>query len=213
MLAISNQPNPALWQIRDLGRQPYAETLPAMQQFTAQRRNTPETPDEIWLLEHPPVYTQGTSCNTEPFLSNNIPVVKTDRGGQITYHGPGQLIVYLLLDIKRLGLGPKSLVHRIEQALIGFLAAQNIQAMRQQGAPGVYVDGEKIAALGLRIRHGCCYHGLSLNVDMDLTPFEAIDPCGYQGLKVTQLADRGCTLPMEAVKDQLLAALSSAIHA
>jgi len=194
-----------------LGEVDYLDSFAWMQQFTDRRTRT--TRDEFWILSHPPVYTQGTSCETVPVASNqSIPVVKTDRGGQITYHGPGQLIVYLLLDIKRLGLGPKRLVSRIESAIIKVLGKLGVAAATRVGAPGVYVSDEKIAALGLRIRKGACYHGLSLNVDMDLSPFDRIDPCGYAGLKVTQLSAHGVSRPLEGVADQLIEALTDEIY-
>ncbi|WP_342773294.1 lipoyl(octanoyl) transferase LipB [Arenicella xantha] len=145
--------------------------------------------DQIWLLEHERVYTQGTACQLQTLLPSDIPTIKTDRGGQITYHGPGQLILYPLLHLKPLGLGVKTLVASLEQAVIDTLASLSVLAERRQDAPGVYVDGAKIAALGLRIRRGRSYHGLSLNIDLDLSPFTNIDPCGYQGLRVTQLSD------------------------
>jgi lipoyl(octanoyl) transferase len=159
-----------------------------MQTFTAQR--TADTADEIWLCQHPPVFTQGLAGKPEHLLRDiGIPVVKIDRGGQITYHGPGQLVAYLLLDLKRRKLGVKALVQRIEAALIALLGEYGIAAERRAGAPGVYVDGAKIAALGLKIKNGCSYHGLSLNVAMDLAPFSAINPCGYESLAVTQLSE------------------------
>ncbi|MCX8086079.1 MAG: lipoyl(octanoyl) transferase LipB [Rhodocyclaceae bacterium] len=173
--------------VRTLGRVEYEPTWRAMQAFTAAR--SASTPDELWLCEHPPVFTLGLAGRPEHLLEDiGIPVVKTDRGGQITYHGPGQLVGYLLLDLKRRGLTVKGLVFRLEQAVIDLLAGFQIAAERRAGAPGVYVGGAKIAALGLKVKHGCCYHGLSLNVDMDLAPFAAINPCGYAGLAVTQLA-------------------------
>jgi len=145
--------------------------------------------DQIWLVQHPSVYTQGTACNQQTFLPSDIPVIKTDRGGQITYHGPGQIVMYPLLRLKRFGLGVKSLVTHLEQSVIDTLAQYQIKADRREDAPGVYVNQAKIAALGLRIRRGNSYHGLSFNLEMDLTPFSNVDPCGYKGLKVTQLAD------------------------
>lgn len=158
-----------------------------MQAFTAAR--TPETPDELWLCEHPPVFTQGLAGKPEHLLRDiGIPVVKIDRGGQITYHGPGQIVCYLLLDLKRRGLGIKALVNRMEQAVIDLLAGHGVSAERLAGAPGVYAGGAKIAALGLKVKNGCSYHGLSLNVAMDLAPFAAINPCGYAGMAVTQLS-------------------------
>lgn len=156
--------------------------------FTARR--TPETPDEIWLCQHPPVFTLGLAGKPQHLLHDiGIPVVKTDRGGQITYHGPGQVVVYLLLGLKRRGLTVKGLVHRIEQAVIDLLADYGIRAERRAGAPGVYVGAAKIAALGLKIRNGYSYHGLAFNVAMDLAPFAAINPCGYEGVAVTQLSE------------------------
>ena len=196
--------------IRRLGRVDYLETQSAMQQFT--RNRGADRQDEIWLLEHDPVYTQGTSCNDIPRLNKQpIPLVKSDRGGQITYHGPGQQIIYLLLNIKRLKLGPKSLVNKVEQVIIDLLAAYGVVADRRAGAPGVYVDQQKIAALGLRIRNGCCYHGLSLNVDMDLTPYAAIDPCGYAGLEVTSLAKLGVNTSLQEVANELSGRLAATL--
>ena len=195
-----------------LGEVDYLESFEWMKQFTAERNV--DTRDEFWVLSHPAVFTQGTSCEALPLNSGaDIPLVKTDRGGQITYHGPGQLIVYLLLDIKRLGIGPKRLVSRIEQAIIKLLDQLGVCAKTRTGAPGVYVSGEKIAALGLRIRQGACYHGLSLNVDMDLSPFERIDPCGYAGLKVTQLLAQGVRSSQSNITDQLIDCLTDSIYA
>ncbi len=158
-----------------------------MQAFTAQRDAV--TPDELWLCEHPPVFTQGLAGKPEHLLRDiGVPVVKIDRGGQITYHGPGQIVCYLLLDLKRRNLSVKTLVNRMEQSVIDLLAGYGIAAERRAGAPGVYVGDAKIAALGLKVKNGCCYHGLALNVAMDLAPFAAINPCGYAGLAVTQLS-------------------------
>ena len=180
-------------EIRRLGRVDYEPTWHAMQEFTAAR--TPETPDELWVVEHPPVFTLGQAGKPEHLLRDvGIPVVKIDRGGQVTYHGPGQVVIYLLLDLQRLKIKVRELVTAIEQALIDFLAEQGAAAERRTGAPGVYVSDAKVAALGLRIKNGCSYHGLSLNVDMDLSPFAAINPCGYAGLKVTQTRDLGIPL-------------------
>jgi lipoyl(octanoyl) transferase len=184
----------------------FQKTWREMQAFTAAR--TPETPDEIWLCQHPPVFTQGLAGKPEHLLRDiGIPVVKIDRGGQITYHGPGQLVAYLLLDLKRRNLGVKALVHRIEQALIDLLAEYGIAAARRPGAPGVYVGDAKIAALGLKIKNGCCYHGLALNVAMDLAPFSAINPCGYEGLAVTQLSELCGEANIDRVGDRLVAHL------
>jgi lipoyl(octanoyl) transferase len=174
--------------LRQLGRVDYAATFAAMKEFTAARDES--TADELWLCEHPPVFTQGLSGKPEHLLRDiGIPVVQIDRGGQITYHGPGQVVAYLLLDLRRRNLKVRELVQRIEQAVIDLLADYKIEAVRKESAPGVYVSGAKVAALGLRIKNGCSYHGVSLNVDMDLTPFSAINPCGYEGLAVTQLRD------------------------
>jgi len=173
--------------VRQLGLTDYEPCWRAMQRFTAER--TAETADEIWLCQHPPVFTQGMAGKPEHLLRDiGVPVVKIDRGGQITYHGPGQLVGYLLLDLKRRDIKVRDLVTRIEQTLIDLLADSNIAAERLPGAPGVYVQGAKIAALGLRIRHACSYHGFSLNVDMDLSPFAAINPCGYASMPVTQMS-------------------------
>lgn len=172
------------------GLQDYQTTWQAMQDFTRQR--TAETPDELWLLEHHPVFTQGRAGKSEHLLNpGNIPVVHSDRGGQITYHGPGQLIGYCLLDLKRKELGVRDLVGGIEQTLIEYLASLGIQAEADPKAPGVYVEGKKIAALGLRIHKSRSYHGFSINVNMDLSPFMQINPCGYQGLTITQIVDFG----------------------
>jgi lipoyl(octanoyl) transferase len=159
-----------------------------MQEFTATRNE--DTPDELWLCEHPPVFTQGLSGKPEHLLKDiGIVVVQVDRGGQITYHGPGQVVAYLLLDLRRRAIQVRDLVHRIEQAVMDLLAGYGLTAGRRAGAPGVYVGGAKIAALGLRIKHGCSYHGVSLNVAMDLRPYDAINPCGYEGMAVTQIRD------------------------
>ncbi|MDP2169726.1 MAG: lipoyl(octanoyl) transferase LipB [Rhodocyclaceae bacterium] len=174
-----------------------------MQDFTARRQ--PDTPDELWLCEHPPVFTQGLAGKPEHLLAEiGIPVVKIDRGGQVTYHGPGQLVCYLLLDLKRRGLTIKGLVNRMEQAVIDLLAEFGVSAERLSGAPGVYVAGAKIAALGLKVKNNCCYHGLALNVAMDLAPFTAINPCGYAGMAVTQLSAFDSHAKMEGVGAQLI---------
>ena len=194
-----------------LGEVDYLDSFAWMKQFTDTRGAG--TLDEFWVLNHPAVFTQGTSCDAQPMTNEGtIPVVKTDRGGQITYHGPGQLIIYLLLDIKRLGIGPKRLVSGIESAIIALLGKLGITAVTRRGAPGVYVSGEKIAALGLRIRKGACYHGLSLNIDMDLSPFERIDPCGYAGLKVTQIAAQKDGISPSQITDQLIDCLIDSIY-
>jgi lipoyl(octanoyl) transferase len=179
--------------VRQLGRVDYSQTLAAMRDFTAARDSG--TPDELWVLEHPPVYTLGQAGRAGHILrATAIPVVRTDRGGQITYHGPGQAIVYLMIDLPRRGLTVRELVRRIEDSVIVLLSARGVTASRRAGAPGVYVDDAKIAALGLRVRHGRSYHGVALNVEMDLAPYTDIDPCGYPGLRVTQLADLGIPL-------------------
>ena len=176
--------------VRRLGRVEYRPTFEAMQRFTAAR--TPETPDELWVLEHPPVYTVGLAAREAHFpRRTDIALERIDRGGQITYHGPGQAVIYTLVDLPRRRLQVRGLVSLLEQAVLDYLAGYGVAAARRAGAPGVYVDGAKIAALGLRIRRGCAYHGLALNVDMDLSPFAAIDPCGYPGLAVTQARDLG----------------------
>lgn len=179
--------------LRRLGRVEYEPAWHAMQSFTATRAR--DSADEVWLLEHPPVYTLGIAGRPEhlPRVANGIPVVSSDRGGQITYHGPGQVVLYTLLDLRRRGLAVRPMVRLLERSVIGLLAGFGIAATYRVEAPGVYVDGAKIAALGLRIRDGCCYHGLAFNVDMDLSPFHAIDPCGYSGLAVTQARDLGIT--------------------
>ena len=198
--------------MRDLGRVDYEPTWRAMQAFTAQR--LPDTPDEIWLLEHPPVYTQGQAGKPEHLIAATpIPVVHIDRGGQITYHGPGQVVAYVLVDLRRRGYGIRELVTRMEQAVIDLLAAQGVTAERLAGAPGVYVNGAKIAALGLRVKHGCTYHGLALNVDMDLSPFAAINPCGYPGLAVTDCRMLGLALTVADVGQSLAEALRRRIYA
>lgn len=189
--------------IRRLGSAEYEPTWRAMQSFTEGR--IADTPDELWLLEHPPVFTLGQAGKREHLLADiGIPVVAIDRGGQVTYHGPGQVVVYVLLDLRRRGYGVKELVSRLEQAVIDLLAGFGVEAQRREGAPGVYVDGAKIAALGLRIRNGRSYHGLSLNVDIDLAPFSAINPCGYEGLAVTRTRDQGIASGSAEMGDALL---------
>ena len=194
-------PAPCL-RVRRLGRVEYAPTFAAMQEFTATR--TAETTDELWIVEHPPVFTLGQAGKPEHLLRDiGIPLVQIDRGGQVTYHGPGQVVIYLLLDLNRRQLKVRELVRHIEQAVIDLLAAHGVTAERHANAPGVYVAGAKIAALGLRIRRGCSYHGVALNVQMDLSPFAAINPCGYPGLAVTQTHDLGLTLTPDAAADEL----------
>ena len=189
--------------VRTLGLKPYEDVFAAMKSMTDERSEA--SADEIWLVEHPPVFTQGQAGKAVHVLSDiGIPVVQSDRGGQVTYHGPGQLVAYLLFDIRRQGLGVRDLVTGIEQAIIALLGSYNIEAQADPEAPGVYVAGSKIAALGLRVRKGRSYHGLSLNVDLDLTPFDAINPCGYQGLKVTRMADLGVNLTVEQTAEPLV---------
>ena len=194
-------PAPCL-RVRRLGRVEYAPTFAAMQEFTATR--TAETADELWIVEHPPVFTLGQAGKPEHLLRDiGIPLVQIDRGGQVTYHGPGQVVIYLLLDLNRRQLKVRELVRHIEQAVIDLLAAHGVIAERHANAPGVYVAGAKIAALGLRIRRGCSYHGVALNVQMDLSPFAAINPCGYPGLAVTQTHDLGLALTPDTAADEL----------
>ena len=170
----------------------------------------PQTADEIWLLEHFPVFTLGQGGRLDHVIApGEIPLVRSDRGGQVTYHGPGQLVVYLLLDLQRSKQGVRPLVAAIEQSVIALLAAAGVEAQRRLGAPGVYVAGKKLAALGLRVRKGCCYHGLALNVNMDLEPFERIHPCGYVGLPVTQLSDLGIAWTRDETAERLLPYLLS----
>lgn len=183
---------------RWLGLCEYTSVADRMQQFTDSRSR--ETLDEIWFLEHLPVFTQGTSSRLETHRNpDGIPLVRSKRGGQITYHGPGQLVAYLMLDLRRLGIGPRRLVELIEECLLRLLADYGLEGERRVGAPGIYVEDQKIAALGLRIRNGCSFHGFSLNVNMDTTPFTWIDPCGYPGLVVTSLARNGVDRKMDTV--------------
>lgn len=189
--------------VRHLGTRPYAETFEAMRALTQAR--SAETPDEIWLLEHPPVFTQGQAGKPEHLLMpGDIPVVQSDRGGQITYHGPGQLVGYFMLDLVQRGYGIRSLVTRLENAIVASLAAQGIEARPKREAPGVYVGDAKIASLGLRVRKGCTYHGISINVNMDLEPFARINPCGYSGLAMTQTRAHGGVTHTDAMAQQLL---------
>ena len=201
--AAGRKPAPEVL-LHRLGRVNYEPTWSAMQAFTAAR--AAGAADELWLLEHPPVYTLGVAGRAEhlPRVANGIPVVRTDRGGQITYHGPGQVVLYTLLDLRRRGLAVRPLVRLLELSVIDLLAAYGIAAAARVEAPGVYVAGAKIAALGLRIRNGCCYHGLAFNADMDLTPFRAIDPCGYSGLAVTQARELGITEAPELLGEKLV---------
>lgn len=195
--------------VKRLGQVDYAPALEAMRVFTAER--TEHTPDEIWLLQHPPVYTLGQAGKAEHLLQNpaGIPLVHIDRGGQITYHGPGQLVAYLLLDLRRRKLKVRELVHLMEQAIIDTLADYGLAAERKDGAPGVYMAGDKIAALGLRVKNGCSYHGLAINVDVDLAPFGWINPCGYAGLKTIRMKDFGVSDSVDPVGERLLAHLQA----
>ncbi|MBS0213799.1 MAG: lipoyl(octanoyl) transferase LipB [Proteobacteria bacterium] len=196
------------WIVRDLGRQPYAPVWRAMQAFTDARDET--TTDELWLVEHAPVFTLGQAGRPEHVLApGDIPVLQVDRGGQVTYHGPGQIVAYPLVDLRRIKFGVRELVTRIEQAVIDVLADWNIHGERRDGAPGVYVAGAKIAALGLRVRRGCSFHGLAFNVAMDLSPFLRINPCGYQGLQVTCVLDLGGPGDPATLRPALVAALSA----
>lgn len=189
--------------VRRLGTEPYESTWRAMSDFTDARDDT--TRDELWLLQHPPVFTLGQAGRMEHVLDpGDIPVIKADRGGQVTYHGPGQIIAYPLIDLRRLGTGIRSLVNGLEHVVIDVLAGYGIEGARREGAPGIYVDGQKIAALGLRVRRGCTFHGLAFNIDMDLAPFSRINPCGYEGLQVTQLSDKGGPHSLPLVADDLV---------
>jgi lipoyl(octanoyl) transferase len=197
--------------LRWLGHAEYEPTWRAMQSFTEAR--TPQTRDEIWFLEHPPVFTLGLNADAGHVLAaGDIPVVKIDRGGQVTYHGPGQLVVYPLLDVRRLGLGVRELVVALENAVVALAASWNIAAIGRRDAPGIYVDGRKLASIGLRIRRGCSYHGLAFNVAMDLEPFRRINPCGFRGLEVTDLRSLGANVDVahaaRALAPHLLRALN-----
>ena len=189
--------------VRDLGRRAYEPVWRAMQSLTDARDET--TPDELWLVEHDPVFTLGQAGKPEHvLLPGDIPVLQVDRGGQVTYHGPGQLVAYPLVDLRRLRIGVRDYVCRIEQAVIDTLSDWNIEGRRREGAPGVYVDGAKVAALGIRVRRGCAFHGLAFNIDMDLAPFSRINPCGYAGLEVVSMRDLGGPAGIDAVKPALL---------
>ena len=198
--------------VRSLGEQSYTRIWEAMKAFTANR--DAQTPDELWCLEHPPVYTQGQAGKAEHILNpGDIPVIQVDRGGQVTYHGPGQLVVYLLIDLSRAGLGVRELVDRIEQSLVAVLADYGIDAAPRADAPGVYVDGAKIASLGLRVRRGCSFHGLALNVSMDLEPFHRINPCGHAGMPMTQIRDFQAEVRVGEVTESLVAELARTLKA
>lgn len=192
--------------VRRLGLADYQPVWRRMQRFTDERNE--ETTDELWLVQHPPVFTQGQAGKAEHVLApGDIPVIQVDRGGQVTYHGPGQIVAYPLLDIRRRGLGVKELVHRIEGAILDVLERYGVEGERVAGAPGIYVGGRKIASLGLRVRAGRTFHGLAFNIDMDLEPFHRINPCGYAGLEVTQLSALA-EVPLEEAEDRLVAALA-----
>lgn len=192
--------NPRL-HIHELGLQAYLPVWESMKQFTQNR--TDKTPDELWLLEHEPVYTQGQAGKPEHLLNpSSIPVVQADRGGQVTYHGPGQLVAYCLIDLKRRHLGIRAFVNQLETSLIELLAQYHVPGERRCGAPGIYVKGKKIASIGLRVKRNCTYHGIALNVNMDLQPFKGINPCGYEDLEMTQLAEYTSHLTMQEVVQQ-----------
>ncbi len=202
-VAASGSPNLL---VRRLGLVDYQPTFAAMQEFTAQRNA--DTADELWLLQHPPVFTQGLAGKPEHILQlTPIPIVQTDRGGQVTYHGPGQLVVYLLLQLDRYDTSIRALVRAIEQAVIDLLAEYGINAYGKVDAPGVYVDEAKVASIGLRVKHGCTYHGVSLNIDMDMAPFNWINPCGYANMRMTQLRELGVNERFEDISERFLAHL------
>ena len=197
--------------VRQLGVQPYEPVWRAMQRFTSER--DADAIDELWLVEHEPVFTLGQAGRLEHLIQPlDIPVVHSDRGGQVTYHGPGQLVAYPLLDLRRARVGIRTVVNRLEQCVIDLLAGADIRAARRPGAPGVYVRGAKIAALGLRVRSGHCYHGIAVNVNMDLEPFQRIDPCGYPGLPVTQASDLGIDWTLDELAARFVEAYSKAFH-
>jgi len=198
--------------IRHLGLKPYQPVLDQMRAFTSSRDS--HCADELWVVEHQPVYTQGQAGKPEHILdAGDIEIVQADRGGQVTYHGPGQLVVYVLVDLKRLGLGVRALVNMLEHTVVDYLRDNGVDANSDPVAPGVYVSGHKVAALGLRVRRGCSFHGLSLNVDMDLEPFTRINPCGYANLQVTQLKDLGITTTMTDVGSDITRRLASSLLA
>jgi lipoyl(octanoyl) transferase len=206
---MNNLPQPVV--VRQLGLADYLQTLERMREFTAQRGA--DSRDEIWLLEHPPVFTLGTNAdNTHVLDPGDIPVVEVDRGGEVTYHGPGQLVAYVLLDLKRKRLGIRDLVCHLECAIINTLAGYGIEATGREGAPGVYVGDKKIASIGLRIRRNCSYHGIAVNISPDLEPFGRINPCGYQGLAVTSLQQLGCTEDLQGFGAKLLSVLADQLQ-
>jgi lipoyl(octanoyl) transferase len=197
--------------IKYLGRTEFETTWRAMQDFTSVRDH--QTPDQLWITEHPPVYTLGLNRKDVRMPSRaDIPIVNTDRGGKITYHGPGQIVIYVLIDLQRKGLNVRQLVSALENSVVSLLAECNIDSSARPDAPGVYVKDKKIASVGLRLKNQCCYHGLSLNVNMDLSPFNAIDPCGYKGLEVTQLKDLGVTLSQTEIESKLLKYLTKSLN-
>jgi lipoyl(octanoyl) transferase len=198
--------HPRRLRLRRLGLADYAPVWRDMQAFTDRRDE--HTDDELWLVQHPPVFTQGQAGKAEHLLApGDIPVIQVDRGGQVTYHGPGQIVAYPLIDLRRRGIGVRDFVQRIEEAIIGVLAHYGVRGERVAGAPGIYVSGDKIASLGLRVRRGCTFHGLAFNVDMDLEPFQRINPCGYAGLRVTQLSALA-RVEFSAVEERLVANLA-----
>lgn len=197
------------WTVRFLGRQTYHEVFSVMRDFTLNRNTA--TQDELWFVEHDPVYTVGQTVKDMPLAIHDIPVVPTDRGGKITYHGPGQLVFYPLLNLKRRRLSPRTLVCALENSVLQVLSAFAIDGHRIDGAPGIYVDEKKIASLGLRIKNSCSYHGLSFNVNMDLTPFSWINPCGYEGLKVTQLKDLNIDTTMDHISSILISSFEQSL--
>ncbi len=201
----NRSPHGIIW--RRLGCQEYQSTWQAMHRFT--ERRGPNTPDEIWTLQHPPVFTLGQAGKPEHILDpGDIPIIHSDRGGQVTYHGPGQIVAYLLFDLRRGGIGVKTLVQRLEQAVIDLLSDYTIRAELKAGAPGVYVSGRKIASLGLRVRHGCSFHGLSLNCNLELEPFRRINPCGHSGMEVTRMADLTPVSSLEEVEQALVQSIA-----
>lgn len=209
MAAVLAHRAPALV-VQRLGRAEYLTTLEAMRRFT--RLRDAQTPDELWLLEHPPIYTLGHAADpAHGPKAGSVPVIRVERGGQVTYHGPGQVVLYTLVDLGRRAIKVREFVCLMEQAVIDLLAGYGVAGLRRPGAPGVYVGDAKVAALGIRVARGCAFHGLALNVDMDLSPFEAIDPCGYPGLRVTQTRDLGIPLAPDQAGERLAAILADAI--
>jgi lipoyl(octanoyl) transferase len=197
--------------IKQLGLVDYPSTCQAMQTFTAERDSSTE--DELWVLEHNPVFTQGLNGDPAHILNaGDIPIIDTDRGGQVTYHGPGQLVVYTLIDLRRNTIGVREMVTKIEQSVIAFLSQHGVTSESQKEAPGVYVDGRKIASLGLRVKRGACYHGVSININMDLTPFSRINPCGFASMEVIDLSSLNIELSMEQAQQQFVSALMAQLQ-